>query len=74
MDHKLHEEKRKASEREKIELERKIQLIKEIKELEKANKDTRSNYCSGNAKLDKTQTSGYGLLGEMSLEQVFLVF
>lgn len=72
MDHKLYEDKCKAAERDKTELERKIQLIKEIKGLEKANEDMRSNTC--NVKLDKAQTSGYGLLSEMSLTQVNYLF
>lgn len=67
MNDKLYEDKCKAALFEKREIERKMQLIKEIKELEKSNKNLRKD---SNVKFDKTQTPGHGLLSEMSLAQV----
>jgi hypothetical protein len=56
--------KQKKQQEDKEEMERKIQLINQIRSIEKKGAPTQQK------EVDLTETSGFGLLGEMSIIEV----
>lgn len=64
-------QKWRASEKLKEEYQRKVELIKEIKDYEERSKEIFLK--ERNKRVDKNYLAGYGLLSEMTLAQVFCI-